>query len=119
MSNETRRRRSAGRDAKRAERTKMRTSTATFIDRKIPYFEILSEEGMQLIEEIVQVYENYDFDTELIVASVRHPMHVVDAALLGADVVTMPHNVIDKLLSHPLTDIGLEKFMADYRKSQK
>ena len=71
-------------------------------------------EGMQLIEEIVQIYSNYDFDTEILVASVRHPVHVTDAAKLGADICTMPFKVLKQMYHHPLTDIGLEKFMKDW-----
>ncbi|HWR84215.1 MAG TPA: fructose-6-phosphate aldolase [Candidatus Deferrimicrobium sp.] len=78
-----------------------------------------SHDGMSLINDIVTIYHNYTFDTEVLVASVRHPMHVVEAALIGADVVTMPFNVIEKLIKHPLTDVGLEKFIADYRKAHK
>ena len=73
---------------------------------------------MQLIEEIVQIYENFDFDTEVIVASIRHPEHVVQSALIGADVATIPLKVIKQLLNHPLTDKGLAAFMADWEKLQ-
>ena len=76
----------------------------------------ISEEGMNLVEQIVNIYCNYGFETEVLVASVRHPMHVVQAALIGADVCTMPFNVIDKLIQHPLTDVGLTKFLADWEK---
>lgn len=72
---------------------------------------------MELVEQIVTIYSNYDFDTEVLVASVRHPIHVVQAALLGADIVTMPFKVIDQLIKHPLTDIGLQKFLADWKKA--
>jgi transaldolase len=65
----------------------------------------------------VTIYQNYGYDTEVLVASVRHPMHVVEAAMMGADVVTMPYGVIGQLMKHPLTDIGLEKFLADYKKA--
>ena len=76
----------------------------------------ISEEGMDLIHKIVTIYENYNFDTEVLVASVRHPMHVVQAALIGADICTMPFSVIDKLIQHPLTDVGLTKFLSDWEK---
>ena len=76
----------------------------------------VSNSGMHLIEEIVQIYDNYDFSTEILVASVRHPMHVVDSALLGADVATMPYKIFKQLYKHPLTDIGLERFLADWGK---
>ena len=74
---------------------------------------------MKLIAEIVQIYQNYEYETEVLVASVRHPMHVVQSALIGADVCTMPYSVIAQLIKHPLTDIGLEKFIADYKKANK
>ena len=90
---------------------------AAYVSPFIGRLDDISSDGMQLIEDFVEIYSNYGFLTEVLVASVRHPMHVVEAARLGADVVTMPFDVIDKLLKHPLTDIGLEKFMADYRNS--
>jgi len=71
---------------------------------------------MELIEQIVTIFGNYDFETEVLVASVRHPIHVVQSALMGAHVVTMPFDVIEKLIKHPLTDIGIEKFMSDWKK---
>ncbi len=89
---------------------------ARFVSPFIGRLDDISEEGMNLIEQIVGIYDNYAFDTEVLVASVRHPMHVVQAALLGADVCTMPFNVIDKLIQHPLTDVGLAKFLADWEK---
>jgi transaldolase len=78
----------------------------------------VSEDGMNLIEEIVQVYTNYDLETEVLAASIRHPLHVVQSALAGADVATIPPGVIKKLVAHPLTDRGLDAFMADWRKLQ-
>ncbi len=78
----------------------------------------VGEDGMQLISDIVEIYQNYEYDTEVIVASVRHPMHVVDSALLGADIATIPPEVIRKLVSHPLTDRGLAAFMNDWDKLQ-
>jgi transaldolase len=74
---------------------------------------------MQLIEDVVTIYDNYGFETEILAASIRHPMHVLEAARLGADVATMPLNVIDQLLEHPLTDRGLEKFLADWDSLQE
>jgi transaldolase len=71
-------------------------------------------EGMSLIEEIVQIYANYDFDTEILVASVRHPVHVTQAAKLGADICTMPFKVLKQMYHHPLTDIGIERFLKDW-----
>lgn len=73
--------------------------------------------GMQLIADIVQIYQNYDFPTQVLAASIRHPMHIVDCALAGADVATIPFKVIKQLVHHPLTDKGLESFLADWKKS--
>ncbi len=73
-----------------------------------------SEDGMQLASQIIQIFDNYGFETEVLVASVRHPMHVVEAALMGADIATMPYAVFAKLFDHPLTDIGLQQFLADW-----
>jgi transaldolase len=89
---------------------------ASFISPFIGRLDDISQEGMELIEQIVAIYANYDFNTEVLVASVRHPMHVVQAALIGADIVTMPFKVIDQLIKHPLTDIGLQKFLSDWKK---
>ncbi|MEW5900799.1 MAG: fructose-6-phosphate aldolase [Acidobacteriota bacterium] len=79
----------------------------------------ISEEGMDLIDEILTIYDNYGFETEVIVASIRHPRHVVAAALLGADIATIPYAVIEKLVKHPLTDLGIEKFLKDWAKVRK
>jgi len=76
-------------------------------------------DGMQLVEDIVDIFGNYGFHTEVLVASIRHPLHVVEAARIGADVVTIPPKVIDQLFKHPLTDIGLEKFLTDWEKVGK
>ncbi len=76
----------------------------------------ISHHGMDLVEQIITIYDNYDFPTEVIVASVRHPIHVLEAALLGADIVTVPFKVIEKLAKHPLTDIGLKRFLDDWQK---
>lgn len=76
----------------------------------------ISEPGMDLIADIRQIFDNYDFNTKILVASVRHPRHVVEAALIGADIATMPVEVMEKLIHHPLTDIGIEKFLADWKK---
>lgn len=92
---------------------------ATYVSPFIGRLDDISQDGMALIEQIVTIYQNYVYETEVLVASVRHPIHVVQAATLGADVVTMPYGVIEKLIQHPLTDIGLEKFIADFKKSQK
>lgn len=79
----------------------------------------ISTDGMALIEQILTIYHNYGFDTQVLVASIRHPMHVVESALMGAHIGTMPYNVITQLIKHPLTDIGLERFLADWKKSQQ
>jgi transaldolase len=71
---------------------------------------------MELVEQLVTIYQNYGLSTQVLVASVRHPVHVVQASLIGADVATIPHKVIHQLLKHPLTDIGLERFLADAKK---
>lgn len=92
---------------------------ATYASPFIGRLDDRSSDGMELIREIVTVYDNYSFDTEILVASVRHPMHVLESALLGADVATIPLDVIDKLLDHPLTDSGLERFLEDWEKVEK
>jgi transaldolase len=79
----------------------------------------ISHTGMEIIEDIVTIYENYDFETEVVVASVRHPLHVLEAGRIGADIVTVPPAVIDKMIKHPLTDIGMKKFLEDYEKIPK
>jgi transaldolase len=91
---------------------------ATYISPFIGRLDDIGQEGMQLIEQIVTIYHNYNFQTQVLVASVRHPIHVIEAALLGADVCTMPFKVIDQLIKHPLTDIGMERFLADWKKMQ-
>ncbi len=78
----------------------------------------ISQNGMDLIRQVVTIYRNYGFKTQVLVASVRHPVHVVDAAMIGADICTMPFKVIEQLIKHPLTDIGLERFLSDWRKGQ-
>ncbi|NDY42009.1 fructose-6-phosphate aldolase [Dissulfurirhabdus thermomarina] len=79
----------------------------------------ISQDGMDLIRDLALIYENYAYDTEIIVASVRHPVHVLEAARIGADIATIPFKVIRQLASHPLTDRGLEKFLADWEKVPK
>jgi transaldolase len=79
----------------------------------------ISTNGMDLISQILTVYGNYGFDTQVLVASIRHPMHVVEAAMMGAHISTMPYKVFEQLVKHPLTDIGLERFLADWKKLQK
>jgi transaldolase len=88
---------------------------AAYISPFIGRVDDIATNGMDLIHQIVQIYQNYDFETEVLAASIRHPMHVVEAALAGADVATMPFGVIKQLIHHPLTDIGLEKFLKDWR----
>jgi transaldolase len=87
---------------------------ASYISPFVGRLDDVATDGMDLISRIVQIYQNYDFPTEVLVASVRHPMHVVEAALLGAHVATMPLKVLLQLLQHPLTDKGLEAFLADW-----
>jgi transaldolase len=89
---------------------------ATYLSPFVGRLDDISTSGMDLISQIVQIYRNYDFKTEVLVASVRHPLHVVEAALIGADVCTIPFDVIKKMFNHPLTDIGLEKFLNDWKK---
>ena len=88
---------------------------ATYISPFIGRVDDISTEGLRLIEQIVTIYANYGFETEILAASIRHPMHVVEAAMLGADVATMPLSVIKQLIKHPLTDSGLERFLADWK----
>ncbi len=90
---------------------------ATYVSPFVGRLDDIQHEGMYLVQRLVTIFQNYDLDTEILVASVRHPLHVVEAAEMGAHVVTMPHEVIRKLLNHPLTDIGLERFLADARES--
>ena len=89
---------------------------ATFISPFVGRLDDVSHDGMELIRQIVTIYENYDFETEVLVASVRHPLHVVEAALIGAHVATMPAKVLHQLLHHPLTDKGIQGFLADWAK---
>jgi transaldolase len=88
---------------------------ATYISPFIGRLDDISQSGMHLIVQIVQIYSNYGFETEVLAASIRHPMHVVEAALAGADVGTMPLSVIKSILKHPLTDNGLERFLSDWK----
>jgi transaldolase len=91
---------------------------AYFISPFIGRLDDIGQNGMDLIGQIVTIYRNYGYTTEVLVASVRHPMHVLDAAMIGADICTMPFNVLDQLIKHPLTDIGIEKFLTDWKKAQ-
>ncbi len=92
---------------------------ATYISPFVGRLDDIGQVGMDLIQDIVQIYDNYDFDTEVLVASIRSPQHVIDAALMGADVATIPFKVIEQLFKHPLTDIGLDKFLSDWKKSNQ
>lgn len=92
---------------------------ATYVSPFVGRLDDITQVGMDLIADIVQIYGNYDFDTQVLVASVRNPLHVHRAAQLGADVCTIPFNVIKQLMRHPLTDIGLEKFLKDWEKVPK
>lgn len=89
---------------------------ATYVSPFLGRLDDISTDGLNLIAEIRLIYDNYNFGTEILAASIRHTMHVIDCAKLGADVMTGPLSSIEGLLKHPLTDIGLEKFLADYRK---
>ncbi len=91
---------------------------ATFVSPFIGRLDDIGHTGMQLIEDIVQIYTNYAYETEVIVASIRHPIHVYEAALIGADIATIPPAVMDKMVSHPLTDIGIKRFLADWEKTK-
>ena len=90
---------------------------ATYISPFVGRLDDVGEEGMKLIEDIVGIYQNYEFATQVLVASARHPIHVVQAAQLGADVVTIPFKVLEQLYKHPLTDLGLDRFLADWQKT--
>jgi transaldolase len=92
---------------------------ATYVSPFVGRLDDVSTDGMQLIADILQIYRNYQFKTKVLVASVRHPIHVLEAAKLGADVATIPYSVIEQLAKHPLTDIGLKKFLADWEKVPK
>ncbi len=90
---------------------------ATYISPFLGRVDDISGEGMELLEQIVTIYQNYGFETKVLAASIRHPLHVVQAALIGSDVATIPHKVIRQLLKHPLTDAGLARFLEDAKKT--
>lgn len=92
---------------------------ATMVSPFVGRLDDVSTNGMELISQIVQIYQNYDFTTELLVASVRHPIHVLDSALMGADIVTIPYKVMQQLVNHPLTDKGIKQFLADWERVPK
>ena len=90
---------------------------ASYISPFIGRLDDIGQDGMQLIRDIVQIYDNYGFATEVLAASIRHPMHIVDCALAGADVATIPYKTLTQLVQHPLTDKGLDSFLSDWKKS--
>jgi transaldolase len=92
---------------------------ADYISPFIGRLDDISQKGMDLIKDIKTIYNNYGFKTKIIVASVRNPLHVVDAALIGADIATVPFAVIEQLIKHPLTDIGIQRFLDDWKKIPK
>ena len=92
---------------------------ATFVSPFIGRLDDIGQEGMQIIEEIMEIFVNYDIETEVIVASIRHPIHVIQAARLGADIATVPPEIIRKMVKHSLTDIGIERFLKDWEKVKK
>jgi transaldolase len=92
---------------------------ATFVSPFIGRLDDLASEGMVLVEQIMEIYSNYAFNTEVIVASIRNPVHVLDAALIGADIATIPYKVLAKLAAHPLTDKGIKAFLDDWEKTKK
>jgi transaldolase len=92
---------------------------ATYVSPFIGRLDDISQEGLLLVEQIVEIYSNYAYDTEIIVASIRNPLHVLESALMGADIATIPFNVLSKLAAHPLTDKGLKAFLDDWNKAKK
>lgn len=92
---------------------------ASYVSPFIGRLDDLAQDGLVLVDQIVTIYDNYDYDTEVIVASVRNPLHVLDSALMGADIATIPFNVLAKLAAHPMTDKGIAAFMADWEKRNK
>jgi len=91
----------------------------TYVSPFIGRLDDISQTGMDLIEQIMMIFNNYSFESQVIVSSIRHPIHVVEAALIGADVATIPFKVIEQLVKHPLTDIGIERFIEDWKKVPK
>ncbi len=91
---------------------------ATYISPFIGRLDDIGHTGMDIIDEIKRIYDNYGFETKVLVASVRHPNHILEAAMIGADTITIPYQVIKKMLNHPLTDIGIDRFLNDYKKLQ-
>ncbi len=94
-------------------------SGASYVSPFVGRLDDLSQDGMTLAEQIIDIYDNYNFDTEIIVASIRNPIHVLESALMGADIATIPFKVLSKLAAHPLTDKGIDAFLADWKKAKK
>ena len=92
---------------------------ATYVSPFIGRLDDIGHEGMQIVRDIVQIYKNYEYETQVIVASIRHPLHVLDAAKAGAHVATIPPDVLRRMIGHPLTDIGLQRFLEDWKKVEK
>jgi len=92
---------------------------ATYISPFVGRVDDISHDGMELVRQIVQIYDNYGFPTEVLVGSCRHPRHVLEAALMGADIATLPYGVFNKLFDHPLTDKGLAAFLSDWEKAEE
>ena len=92
---------------------------ATFVSPFVGRLDDLSQDGLILVEQIVEIYNNYAYDTEIIVASVRNPLHVLESAMMGADIATIPFNVLKKLAAHPMTDKGIQSFLDDWKKAKK
>ena len=92
---------------------------ATFVSPFVGRLDDLSQDGLILVEQIVEIYNNYAFDTEIIVASIRNPLHVLESAIMGADIATIPFNVLKKLAAHPMTDKGIQSFLDDWKKANK
>ena len=89
---------------------------STYVSPFVGRLDDVSHYGMELVDQILTIYDNYDFETQVIVASIRNPLHVLEAALMGADVATIPFKVIEQLTRHPLTDVGIERFLSDWKK---
>ena len=92
---------------------------AAYVSPFVGRLDDICHDGMGIVEQMITIFDNYGFETEIIVASIRHPLHVLEAALMGADIATIPFNVIEKLAKHPLTDKGIEMFLADWKKVPK
>ncbi len=92
---------------------------ASFVSPFIGRLDDIGHVGMQIVVDIAEIYSNYAFDTEIIVASIRHPVHVYEAAVVGADIATIPPTVLDKMINHPLTDVGIKRFLDDWKKAKK